>query len=41
MSKTIKIRMAGYGPPATGFSKSLKFIGDKLQAQFGRDIAVD
>jgi len=30
MSNPIKIRMGGYGPPTTGFSKSLKFIGDKL-----------
>ena len=27
--------MGGYGPPTTGFSKSLKFIGDKLEAEFG------
>jgi C4-dicarboxylate-binding protein DctP len=31
----IQIRMGGYGPPTTGFSKSLKLIGDKLEAQFG------
>jgi tripartite ATP-independent transporter DctP family solute receptor len=41
MSAPIKIRMAGYGPPTTGFSKSLKFIGDKLQAEFGARIALD
>lgn len=35
------IRMAGYGPPTTGFSKALNFIGDKLVAQFGDDVAVD
>jgi len=35
MSKPIQIRMGGYGPPTTGFSKSLKFVGDKLQAEFG------
>ena len=35
MSTPIQIRMGGYGPPSTGFSKSLKFIGDKLSAQFG------
>jgi TRAP-type transport system periplasmic protein len=35
MSKPIQIRMGGYGPPSTGFSKSLKFIGDKLTAEFG------
>lgn len=37
----IKIRMGGYGPATTGFSKSLKFIGDRLQAQFGDGVAVD
>ena len=41
MSDPIKIHMAGYGPPTTGFSKALKFIGDKLQAQFGPRIAID
>jgi tripartite ATP-independent transporter DctP family solute receptor len=35
MTKAIEIRMGGYGPATTGFSKSLKFIGDKLQAEFG------
>ncbi|HZQ11844.1 MAG TPA: TRAP transporter substrate-binding protein [Pseudolabrys sp.] len=37
----IAIRMGGYGPPTTGFSKALKFIGDKLTAEFGERIAVD
>src|SRR6187402_2930097 len=41
MSKPIKIRMGGYGPPTTGFSKSLKFIGDRLEKQFGNDVAVE
>jgi TRAP-type C4-dicarboxylate transport system substrate-binding protein len=27
--------MGGYGPPTTGFSKSLKFIGNALEAEFG------
>jgi len=31
----IQIRMGGYGPPTTGFSKSLRFIGDRLEKQFG------
>ncbi|MBI1201702.1 MAG: hypothetical protein GC182_04230 [Rhodopseudomonas sp.] len=31
----IQIRMGGYGPPATGFSKSLKLIGNRLEAEFG------
>jgi TRAP-type transport system periplasmic protein len=41
MSKPIQIRMGGYGPPSTGFSKSLKLIGDKLEAQFCKDVAVE
>ena len=41
MSKPIQIRMAGYGPPTTGFSKSLKFIGDKLKGQFGGSVAIE
>src|SRR5690349_19815675 len=39
MSKPVKIRMCGYGPPTTGFSNLLKFIDDRLKQQFGRDIA--
>jgi TRAP-type C4-dicarboxylate transport system substrate-binding protein len=37
MSKVdaIQIRMGGYGPATTGFSKALKFIGDRLSAEFG------
>jgi len=38
---TIKIRMGGYGPPTTGFSKAMKFIGDTLAAEFGPRIAID
>jgi tripartite ATP-independent transporter DctP family solute receptor len=41
MTKPIQIRMGGYGPATTGFSKSLKLIGDKLQVEFGDRIAVD
>ncbi len=41
MSAAIPIRMAGYGPPTTGFSKALKFIGDKLHAQFGDRVAIE
>ena len=40
MSKPIQIRMGGYGPATTGFSRSLKFIGDRLQAQFGDRVDV-
>src|SRR5499426_2205750 len=32
---TIQIRMGGYGPATTGFSRALKRIGDRLTAQFG------
>jgi tripartite ATP-independent transporter DctP family solute receptor len=41
MSAPIPIRMGGYGPPTTGFSKALKFIGDKLQGEFGDRLAID
>src|ERR1041385_4246953 len=40
MAKAIQIRMGGYGPATTGFSKSLKFIGDRLQKQFGDRVDV-
>jgi len=40
MAKAIQIRMGGYGPATTGFSKSLKFIGDRLEKQFGDRIEV-
>jgi len=38
--KPIQIRMGGYGPATTGFSKALKFIGDRLERQFGDRIDV-
>src|SRR5262245_38978450 len=34
MAKPIQIRMGGYGPATTGFSRALKFIGDRLTAEF-------
>jgi TRAP-type C4-dicarboxylate transport system substrate-binding protein len=40
MSNPIQIRMGGYGPPTTGFSRALKFIGDGLTRQFGDRIDV-
>lgn len=40
MAKPIQIRMGGYGPPSTGFSKSLKFIGDRLLAEFGSGVDI-
>jgi tripartite ATP-independent transporter DctP family solute receptor len=41
MANAIQIRMGGYGPASTGFSKALKFIGDRLQGQFGDRVAVE
>ena len=32
--------MGGYGPATTCFSRALKFIGDKLVAEFGTDVDV-
>src|SRR5437764_14724384 len=40
MGQAIQIRMGGYGPATTGFSKALKFIGDRLERQFGDRIDV-
>src|SRR4249920_602138 len=40
MANPIAIRMGGYGPPTTGFSKSIKFIGDRLEQEFGDRIDV-
>jgi TRAP-type C4-dicarboxylate transport system substrate-binding protein len=35
MDKRTQIRMGGYGPPTTGFSRALKRVGDRLEARFG------
>jgi TRAP-type C4-dicarboxylate transport system substrate-binding protein len=40
MTKPIQIRMGGYGPATTGFSRALKFIGDRLLAEFGDRVEV-
>jgi len=40
MGQAIQIRMGGYGPATTGFSRALKFIGDRLEQQFGDRIDV-
>jgi TRAP-type transport system periplasmic protein len=40
MSGAIQIRMGGYGPPATSFSRGLKLIGDRLAAQSGDQVDV-
>ena len=40
MKKPIQIRMGGYGPSTTCFSRALKFVGDRLVAEFGSDVDV-
>jgi TRAP-type C4-dicarboxylate transport system substrate-binding protein len=40
MTDPITIRMGGYGPPTTSFSRSLNLIGDTLLAEFGDRISV-
>jgi tripartite ATP-independent transporter DctP family solute receptor len=40
MSNPIQIRMGGYGPATTGFSRALKVIGDRLTAEFGDRVEV-
>lgn len=35
MATPIHIRMGGYGPATTGFSRALKLIGDRLTQEFG------
>src|SRR6516225_7107479 len=35
MSDPIRIRMGGYGPASTGFSRALKLIGDELEIALG------
>ncbi|HEY6361307.1 MAG TPA: TRAP transporter substrate-binding protein DctP [Vicinamibacterales bacterium] len=38
--RPIRILLGGYGPPSTGFSLSLKRIGDRLEAKFGEEVDV-
>jgi TRAP-type C4-dicarboxylate transport system substrate-binding protein len=40
MTTPVPLRMGGYGPPTTGFSRALKFIGDRLAAQCGDRVEV-
>jgi TRAP-type transport system periplasmic protein len=40
MNDPITIRMGGYGPPTTSFSRALKLIGDTLQQKFGDRVSV-
>lgn len=41
MNAPIPIRLGGYSPPTTSFSKALKMIGDALGAEFGARVVVD
>jgi TRAP-type transport system periplasmic protein len=40
MPALIQIRMGGYGPASTGFSRALKFIGDRLSSELGDQIEI-
>jgi TRAP-type C4-dicarboxylate transport system substrate-binding protein len=40
MTNPIQIRMGGYGPSTTGFSRALNLIGDRLTAEFGDRVDV-
>jgi tripartite ATP-independent transporter DctP family solute receptor len=40
MPDSIQIRMGGYGPATTGFSRALKLIGDRLSAEFGERVDI-
>jgi TRAP-type C4-dicarboxylate transport system substrate-binding protein len=40
VSAPVQIRMGGYGPASTGFSRALKFIGDRLTGEFGDRVDV-
>src|SRR5215813_3735576 len=40
MTRPIPIRMGGYGPATTSFSRGLKLIGDRLTAAFGDEVDV-
>lgn len=40
MSNPIQIRMGGYGPATTTCSRGLKVIGDRLEAEFGKDVDI-
>src|SRR5262249_7824099 len=40
MPAPVQIRIGGYGPASTGFSRALKLIGDRLTAEFGDRVDV-
>src|SRR5512145_2255680 len=40
MPEAIQIRMGGYGPAHTGFSRALKLIGERLTAELGDGVEI-
>src|SRR5260370_12943123 len=40
VSYPIRIRIGGYGPATTSFSRALKRIGDRLEAEFGNKVEI-
>jgi TRAP-type transport system periplasmic protein len=40
MAAPLKIRMGGYGPPTTSFSRALKLIGETMQAELGEGVDI-
>ena len=38
MARPIEIRMGGYGPVSTSFSRALKMIGDRVTAELGGEV---
>ena len=40
MTSPIQIRMGGYGPATTGFSRALKFIGERLETELSDRVQV-
>src|SRR3974390_1974711 len=40
MTDPIQIRRGGQGPATTGFSRALKFIGERLEREFGDRVQV-
>jgi TRAP-type C4-dicarboxylate transport system substrate-binding protein len=39
-ARPIEIRLGGYGPPTTSFSRALKLIGDSLEAELGGGVQI-
>lgn len=39
-SEPVRLYFGGYGPPTTTHSRGLKFIGDKLESEFGERVVI-